>query len=741
VSAFQKLSDSFVILANDRVFPRIGQYGLGAVAVVLPDEQLGRSFIAEHGEGIASLGLGVPRLGAVGDPWQFMRRAAGEGLAGIEGPNLEVFPERFMFMVRVEEAGEELPTILAAMTETGWDRCLTRLGEVELSHAAALHWQRFDVLDSVSGLYGLECPFRNWDQGEPLYELRSDSLAVLIAEVPLLGDWNSTEGAFAFFTESADAEHYRECRLGDGRNRMIGLGASTCTSAEELMASIRPQPVIDLSTRLAELVTVNPLAAWCVNPTGHRENAAYGRLEFGTDHPAQLRVGDESTPPRMIAVSGHWLVKPENRFVLERELAPWSGLDTIRWTGGQTAQLHRLDRSYAVESATGGVDLRDLTETDAEMLADALLQGGQDLEVLFERATSEPDDQLNALDMFHIIAWDAVTGDGGDIPLRFESVVDALSFLACFEQSHDQQHRVGGTVSCSHIGFTGSKDEKWESQRGERFRLGLRQIVIRILRQGYRPADADDLASLCNGTLRTLHVDLAGYPKDLLWQSPAEHISHVSDALGVDEPAFLRWSKSVNLPVDPVGEQLALKRIGEQAWSGLELRARHFLSTALVHWEQQGCAPQLDYAPISLEIVKALEVQLTSLLLQYRERLLGEVPEHDAPRYEERVVAEYLGSAEARAPAIGVYTYLLRRPKAGASGLANSFYDYVQSTPNGVFLTSKEFAKKGLNSVIHKYRNSGVHDSPIPWLTCKECIERLIGMAGNPGFIASIVAH
>ncbi len=118
-----------------------------------------------------------------------MRRAAGEGLAGIQSAD-PATPDMFMFMVRVEEAGSDLPTVLATCCGGDVGDCLTRSVVKPLSHAELLHWQRYDILDRLTARWGVKCPFRAWNHGDPLYELATDGIVVLIADVPLMGDWN-----------------------------------------------------------------------------------------------------------------------------------------------------------------------------------------------------------------------------------------------------------------------------------------------------------------------------------------------------------------------------------------------------------------------------------------------------------------------------------------------------------------------------------------------------------------------
>ncbi len=735
---FTRLSNAYAITLGSRLLPGAGAYGVGAVASVMPDESRARAWLNEVADQLATLDRGVADIVRVGDPWKFMRRAAGEGLAGIEGANPAAFPERFMFMVRVEEAGSSLPTVLASITNNGWDSCLTRTGAQDLDHAEVLHWKRFDILDDVTGQWGQRCPFREWQQGEPLYELRSEHLVVLLANVPLLDHWNSTEGSFAFFTSQEQATHYHKHHLSDGRNRMFSVAANAPDDPHAAMASLSPLPVHDLKARLEELSRIKPFAAWCVNPDGHRENSGYGRLLYGGEHPVGLTDG-AAAPPRMAAVSGIWMVMPSNQFVVERSLAPWTGRDTIRWSGGQALQLLPLDRSFVLDPGLATIEIdKELTETDAEQAVAQHLDSVRLVDTWGE-LDAGLDDETRHLDQFHIVCWDAVTGESSDDPWRFPGFLAAAQHLAAYEREHDQNHRVEGASSCNYIGFSGSGDAQFESLRSSRFRLGLRRIVLRILRRnGYRPSDAADLVALCNGTLSTLHVEYAGFAKDLLWSTPLDQQEPLVAALGIPEEQWTTWHETAGVTVDPRGELFAKEQIGHANWALLLPKTQHFVATALVHMSEQGHAPQLDYAPISLEVVKALEVELAEVFAGLRNAFTKQIFEHDPKDRAEVSLVDFLTGK--KAPTLGTMAFLLGKPKSGASALRVTLHDYVNQLPNGEFLSSNAFVKEGLQRVIHKYRNGGVHDSAIPEDTCRECIDILIGSIASPGYVPRVAS-
>jgi hypothetical protein len=81
-------------------------------------------------------------------------------------------------------------------------------------------------------------------------------------------------------------------------------------------------------------------------------------------------------------------------------------------------------------------------------------------------------------------------------------------------------------------------------------------------------------------------------------------------------------------------------------------------------------------------------------------------------------------------------SYLFRKPRPEASALRVALQEYLAYLPNGEFLTSSKFVKRGLQRAINKFRNGGAHDSPISEATCRECIDTLIGTSSSPGYVS-----
>jgi hypothetical protein len=233
-------------------------------------------------------------------------------------------------------------------------------------------------------------------------------------------------------------------------------------------------------------------------------------------------------------------------------------------------------------------------------------------------------------------------------------------------------------------------------------------------------------------------VDYAGYANDLLWATQADDQAKLLNVFGISEERWETWTAGAVLPVDQRGERLVLERMDANAWQHLEPKSRHFLSTALHHLAEQGSAPQLDYAPISIEIVKALEVELVAILTSFRATVSQTSLQSSEKDQAEQSLAKYL--AGKKPPSLGNMPFLFRKNQTPASPLHIALHQYLKTLPNYGFLTDPTFVNTDLDRVTHKFRNGGAHDSPIPEGICRECVDMLIGSHNQIGLIPQVAA-
>jgi hypothetical protein len=237
-------------------------------------------------------------------------------------------------------------------------------------------------------------------------------------------------------------------------------------------------------------------------------------------------------------------------------------------------------------------------------------------------------------------------------------------------------------------------------------------------------------------------VDYAGYANDLLWSTQSDDQAKLLKVFGISEERWEAWSNSAVLSVDQRGERLVLERMDANAWQHLEPKSRHFLSTALHHLAEQGSAPQLDYAPISIEIVKALEVELVAILTSFK-ATVGQTslqPGEKDPA--EQNLANYLTGKKppSKPPSLGNMPFLFRKNQSPASPLHIALHQYLKTLPNYGFLTDPTFVNTDLDRVVKTFRNGGAHDSPIPEGICRECVDMLIGSHNQIGLIQQVAA-
>lgn len=716
---FEVLPELWTIERSGRFLPGAGSILWGAIVSCYETEAEAQGVIdelkSEDPEQFADL---TNRL--IGDVWEAVDKASGEGLCGFQITNSDFFVNRWPFVIRVEEASSERPTcIFAIRKEGGVAGVLTKSGVRQANCADYLPWKRFDILDRVNAQWGVTSPFRNHENGDSLWEILPPGGSLTVQENSILDEYATPEGVFAFFTSKKEAKEFFENEVRDSRYGIFsGPGGSETSTTQQKKFIITE--IKDVFTRLKDLAELIPFGKFVINPNSHRENSAWGWVEpvDSGEHKFQ-ELTKKASGHWIRSVSGVWKIEKQNSFKLIGHAEFWNGTDTFFQTGGQEIQLAPLKRSIvSVEHVP--VSLIGISEIDAEELIEIQLKSH--FEVSFEEETHQ--------NSFVISAWDAVTGDQWEI-LSFCNAIEALQFLASFEREHDQPTRTGGAQACFMLGFAGSNAPQWEGDRSQRFQLGLLRIGKRIIRQGYSPSDANDIVALCNAALKTIHVRFAGYVGDLCISCAEAEKENLLETLELEE--CVDGSEYI---LDPIGESIAKSIMGESSWNFIGDKAQFFLSTALLDFQDRGFAPQLDYAPFSVQVVKALEVECGALFLEFWGRHQENLKDEISDIYEEKSCLRSLPNG--KAPSLGEMARMFKNAKKADTPLSQKLAEFLSQIDPGGYLTSKKFCDKALSKALHKYRNGGAHDSAISYEVCRDCIHDLVGEKNNSGIIGKV---
>ena len=149
-----------------------------------------------------------------------------------------------------------------------------------------------------------------------------------------------------------------------------------------------------------------------------------------------------------------------------------------------------------------------------------------------------------------------------------------------------------------------------------------------------------------------------------------------------------------------------------------------------------GQSPCLDYAPVSVQVVKALEYELRELVAACLEAYQLPVG-YSAKSREERTILDCAGGHRYRV-SLGSLTHALREARQASAGplrhLANRLLDLDLRD-----LMKPTITDLILKDVLPRFRNGGAHEHAVSHATCGDCIDVLVGSERQPGLILQVV--
>ncbi|MBM3455233.1 MAG: hypothetical protein FJX80_08805 [Bacteroidetes bacterium] len=728
MNVYECLDNAFY-LYGDRPLSVLSDNKNGAVALAFTTSDYALKFINENIEAIISRKVEKPEIKPISSSFDFMELCAKHGYAGIELLS-EENQISIVFCVRLEEASSLFPTAMT-FNRDGISHIKTRYKYFEeITYRTIKEWQRFDILDKVSAKFVVNNPFRNWGH-KSLFEIRTRNDEFLsLFRVPCRHNYNSLDGSIPFFTTLKLAIDFLNNL--EFRNHLMFFGGFKSNYNEiamDLSSSTNLFKIVvldDVRERIREIN--NPFMGFVINPNGHRDSTGYGSLS----------VGDKNYEPLFYGVSGTWKINSGNEFVRIEQRDSWDGTDSFYWNHINGYKLSPLDRSFSSESTF--TRLSELTEHDIEDFVQSNFEDKEytDDEVFQDHWTNLEEEKIK---QYCVIWWDAVTGDGKDNPMFFNSILDLIIWLWQYECNRDYPIRRDGAHQCNgFIGVPESTDREYAKLIHDKIREQLVRIFKRISLKGYKPSDGDDLSGLVNSYLRTIHIDLLGHTKDVLFQLDDSEMDEVADLLDFSND-FLEseFSDSYN-QLDELGATQGKKILGEIVWIKLSSRAKYFISSSLSQLSILGISPQLDYSLISIGFVKALEYELGLLFKNFALTTDLKNIIYDENDYGERALVEISINQGRKPLTLGEMGHLINPNKRLKSQLRVKLGEYIDSLVCGPFLNSKKFWKEGIFKITKKYRNGGAHDTAIPMETALECMKFIIGNEECEGVLKKIIA-
>lgn len=715
----------------------------GLAALAFESKKFGRIYVDENSEAFQSRGVQPDccEFSRISDNHEFMLRCAKHGLCGI----LLVTNDGVMAFEFCERLGYPSPNLPIAMryVHHGVASIQTRfLVHEEEIGGRFIPWRRFDILDYATAGFAVTSPFSDWTSQQPFFELRPTNGSQLSVVNPwCIGDWSSLEGHVPFFSSIEQAELFIEAfKRGDETAiRFFNLGQSEFDDIVEIVngaeVGLSCYTIPDLRRRIDE---IGPSFGTVINPSGTRDNTGY-----------TMRGSDEYCILR--GVSGNWRIDSDNELVQLQEADRkkyWNEKDTFFWNGINDFRLQDLTRSFSSEAV--GHRFSDVKVAEISEFTEHLLAGSeyQNLDPWHLPTDEEFPSQKAFLDGYLLSSWDVFTGEHSY--LIFDSIFSLIQFIWCFETQDDFPLRLRGAsnVCGTPIGIRGSNNTEREKKSQESTRCVLAEAIAMVVQNGYNPSVGGTLSALINRSFKTMHAELIGHVKDVMWQLGEKEAEKLCEKLSVPFSWFKPMFENEYMNVDPRGEKEAVDLMGEQTWQQLDSKSKHFVASGLGKLQEFGVAPQLDYSLISIAFVKAVEVELWTLFRCFsRDNNLAGLmappcQQEDRCEYEifklSSCIFGFTEDAPGKGLTLGEMGNLLQRSKREQSQMRKLLGQYFEENLSRSYLTSNSFAKKFINTATRKYRNGGAHDSRISMETAHECKRVILGSEGNPGVLAKM---
>jgi hypothetical protein len=246
------------------------------------------------------------------------------------------------------------------------------------------------------------------------------------------------------------------------------------------------------------------------------------------------------------------------------------------------------------------------------------------------------------------------------------------------------------------------------------------------------------MAAAANAVLKSFRVSLCSNAADALIShipDDARPSQRLTDEMGLPREQRDQLIQLIEADVDAEGDELLRARVGEQIAARLVFRTRLFLTTALLQFDGMGKSPCIDYAPVSVQVVKALEFEMRELAAAV---VCGfpEVPVAQPASREEETFLHILADRR-NMVSLGSIAHAFKATRKAEAGILR--YAANRLKIFGCFeLTQSRTIKLILSDVLNRFRNGGAHEQAISYATCQECIDLLVGSHAQPGLIFQV---
>lgn len=662
--------------------------------------------------------------------WEFFNKSALDGCVGA------VLDDEFAlrFFNRLTDLDRSLPTIINLRIpnaeNTDSDLFFGKRGIIDFEPGRTIKWNNYEKSDKVC------CKYLIFDGPLPDNQLTACIISRTDNEMCLyqgadtfLGPYISIEGAVAVFSDSTLAHHF----AGE-----VDLLADSTHSKLKHNFEIIPVKLFDLLDHCASTM---PFTDIVLNPTYHR---AFQGQFFKNNSKWVLHT-----------VSGVWDITEIAPKKLESYDLPKGFLgapdDSLLAIHGIHTQVQ-----YPFKRVTGA-DKSLFTPEDADdLIAEELNKFHEPLHI--------EQNQIPPADSFCIDAFDKVSGERyafscydntcNDLGfLVFPDVLCAISYISNTLLEIDENARLNGYRLCDGSGAPGSNNELRERNITSDMRIALKKIALDALTMGYTPRHSALIKKLMQDASATCEIIECGYFGDFLYYDLSDgnevesRVSEIYEDVerSIQNKILGKIAKSRSkLQQNRVISEEHITLLRSSLGSAFEELTPDSVSiavTALEEISNIGKRTNYDYAGISMKVAKIFERELTIRVFRaWRSNLINKFDKEDVNSILERNGDDKIGSdkllvdyfSKKRKTDLGGMRFALNALKENVNygTVTKSFSDFVFSLQEPGWLLSDEFSQI-LSDISSKYRNGGVHEHMVDFVTCQDAITRVITGENN----------
>ena len=664
--------------------------------------------------------------------WDFFNTCARNGCVGA------VLDDEFAvrFFNRISDLDRTLPTVYYLRVPDS-ENSFTgvffgKRGIVDFDEGRTIKWINYEKSDKLCCKYLLfDAPLPSSQLSACTIRGKENVTLLYQGENTFLGPYISIDGAVPIFSDSTIARYFA---------KSIGLLTGPQETTFKDGFEIKPVKLFEFLDQCAESA---PLTDIVLNPTYHR---AFQGHFFVDDSKWLLHT-----------VSGVWDIN-------ETEPKKMTNFNLSKgYMGapdGSVLAIHGINTliQYPFKRVSGA-NKSLFTEEDANDLIEEELSN-------FHDPVYIPKDQIPPSDSFCIDAFDKVSGeryafssyDGtcNDLGfLIFPDILSAISYISNTLLEVDENARLNGYRLCDGSGVSGSGSKIREQNITSDIRAALKKIAYDALLKGYSPLHSHLIKKLMQDVSATCEMLERGYFGDLLYYDLSDgnevesRILDTYDDEDEDEDAKnktrnriaksrLKLQKNHSIPEHQTS---ALRSSLETTFSELTPDTISIAVTALEEFSNVGKRSGYDYAGISMKIAKVFERELTirifrtwrsvsiekfgkNVIKSIIEQPINELTDAD------RTLSDYFSKRSKTS--LGGMRFALRAitDEVKSSSITENFRNFVFSLNDPDWILSDEFSSI-LNDISSKYRNGGVHEHIVDFVTCEDAVSRILTGKNN----------